>query len=100
MQMRYSFVGIRSRNLLTRAVVVVWIFRRVLRGGAFLRLPSNSVPELRSEKPRAAFESSSKTIKKVLQSILGHLNCHVTRGNQRKNVTDFRYFDNYQLQAL
>ena len=39
-------------------------------GGAFLRPPSNSAPELRSDMQQAAFESSSKISKKVLRSFL------------------------------
>ena len=39
-------------------------------GGAFLRPPSNSASELRSDMRQAAFESSSKITKKVLKSCL------------------------------
>ena len=69
----------RFTCLLTRAVLVVWIFHGVLGGGGFLQPPSNSAPVLRSETRQAAFEGSSKSITNVLSQFLGQ----VTRGHQR-----------------
>ena len=60
-----------EEQLLTLAVLVVWIFHRVLGGGGvFTPPPSNSAPELRSDMRQAAFESSSKISKKVHRSFL------------------------------
>ena len=57
-------------------------------GGASTRPPSNSAPWSRSEKREKTFESLSKIISKVFQSIFAQVNIEVTRGDQRSKDTN------------
>ena len=77
-------------------------------GGAFLRPPSNSAPELRSDIRQAAFESLSKISKKVLQSFLrsgqwsGHqrsLNSKCSRFSIISTTLNFRRFSSWTRRA-
>ena len=57
---------------LTRALLGLWIFHRLLGGGAFERPPPMiSAPGRRREKQKAAFESSQKIISKSFRSFFG-----------------------------
>ena len=57
---------------LTRALLGLWIFHRLLGGGAFERPPPMiSAPGRRREKRKAAFESSRKIISKSFRSFFG-----------------------------
>ena len=63
-------------------------------GGAFLRPPSNSAPELRSDMRQAAFETSSKISKKVLRSFLrsGQRSGHQRSSKSKCSRFSFRQF--------
>ena len=58
-----------ARRGLTRALMGLWIFHHLMGGGLRTPPPSNSAPRKRRDKRKIAFESSSKIITKLLQSI-------------------------------
>ena len=87
--------------LLTRAGPVLRNFRGRPGGGASRRPPpSNSAPGRRSEKRKKAFESSSKIISKLFQSIFAQVNIEVTRGHQRSNDTNGFSLITFELRKL
>ena len=69
-------------------------------GGRLDAPPSNSAPRRRSEKREKAFESSSKIIPKLFQSILAQVNIEVTRGHQRSNDTNGFSLITFELRKL
>ena len=79
---------------LTRALLGLWIFHRLLGGGAFERPPPMiSAPGRCREKRKAAFESSRKIISKSFQSFfVSGQNCGL-QGSKFQNFPK-RFFDN------
>ena len=68
--MYFRHIPIVEQNLhLTRALLGLWIFHRLLGGGGRLNAPPMiSTPGRRREKRKAAFESSRKIISKSFRS--------------------------------
>ena len=77
---------------LTRALLGLWIFHRLL-GGAFERPPMISAPGRRREKRKTAFESSRKIISKSFQSFFGSGQNWSLQGSKFQNFPK-RFFDN------
>ena len=86
--------------LLTRALLGLWIFHRLLGGGgggsAFERPPMISAPGRRREKRKAAFESSRKIISKSFRSFFGSGQNWGLQGSKFKKFPK-RFFDNETL---
>ena len=79
---------------LTRALLGLWIFHRLLGGGAFERPPPMiSAPGRRREKRKAAFESSRKIISKSFRSFFGSGQNWSLKGSKFQNFPK-RFFDN------
>ena len=79
---------------LTRALLGLWIFHRLLGGGAFERPPPMiSAPGRRREKRKAAFESSRKIISKSFRSFFGSGQNWGLQGSKFQNFPK-RFFDN------
>ena len=68
---------------LTRALLGLWIFHRLL-GGRLNAPPMISAPGRRREKRKAAFESSRKIISKSFRSFLAQVKIGVSRGQNSK----------------
>ena len=79
---------IRSSKVgqLTRALLGLWIFHRLLGGGGVWTPPPPmiSAPGRRREKRKAAFESSRKIISKSFRSFLAQVKIGVSRGPNSK----------------
>ena len=82
-----------NRLGLTRALLGLWIFHRLLGGGAFERPPPMiSAPGRRREKRKAAFESSRKIISKSFRSFFGSGQNWGLQGSKFQNFPK-RFFD-------
>ena len=69
-------------------------------GGGVKTPPSYSAPRRRSEKRGKAFESSSKIIPKLFQSLFAQVNIEVTRGHQRSNDSNGFSLVTFELRKL
>ena len=79
---------------LTRALLGLWIFHRLLGGGGRLNAPPMiSAPGRRREKRKAAFESSRKIISKSFRSFFGSGQNWSLQGSKFQNFPK-RFFDN------
>ena len=81
-----------ARQWLTRALLGLWIFHRLLGGGAFERPPMISAPGRHIEKQKAAFESSRKIISKSFRSFFGSGQNWSLQGSKFQNFPK-RFFD-------
>ena len=78
---------------LTRALLGLWIFHRLLGGGAFEHSPMISAPGRRREKQKAAFESSRKSHFEIISVIFGSGQNWGHQGSKFQNFPK-RFFDN------
>ena len=71
---------------LTRALLGLWIFHRLLGGGGRLNAPPPmiSAPGRRREKQKAAFQSSRKIFSKSFRHFLAQVKIEVSRGQNSK----------------
>ena len=82
-------------RVLTRALLGLWIFHRLLGGGGVCTPPPPmiSAPGRRREKRKAAFESSRKIISKSFRSFFGSGQNWGLQGSKFQNFPK-RFFDN------
>ena len=78
---------------LTRALLGLWIFHRLLGGGRLNAPPMISAPGRRREKRKAAFESSRKIISKSFRSFFCSGQNWALQGSKFQNFPK-RFFDN------
>ena len=84
----------RNWNDLTRDLLGLWIFHRLLGGGAFERPPMISAPGRRREKRKAAFESSRKSISKSFRPFFCSCQNWGPQGSKFQNFPK-RFFDDH-----